>query len=158
MILHIDTTQGDDIIIAIKDGNRVVVQKKFKAKHSQAEKLLPAIDKLLKSKRISIKTIKKIKIANFDGGFTALRIGVVTANALGYALSIPVEPSESPSRFDYSEARRAGDSDEVKESSPEILAKRKNSENKPKKAKNKKKFDIVEPIYSKEPNITTHNA
>ena len=43
MILYIDTTQGDDIIIALKDGSRIVAQKKIKAKYSQAEKLLPIL-------------------------------------------------------------------------------------------------------------------
>jgi len=124
MILYIDTTQGDNITIAIKNSNhrrggtgRVVAQKKFKAKYSQAEKLLPMIDKLLKQNKLNIKNIKKIQVANENGSFTALRIGVVTANALGYALGVPVigcRMSDVGSR----------------------------------------KFDIVEPIYSKEPNIT----
>ncbi|MCK4554304.1 tRNA (adenosine(37)-N6)-threonylcarbamoyltransferase complex dimerization subunit type 1 TsaB, partial [Candidatus Parcubacteria bacterium] len=95
MILYINTTQGDDIIIALKDGSRVVAQKKIKAKYSQAEKLLPMIDKILEQNKLNIKDIKKIQVANENGGFTALRIGVVTANALGYALSVPVKPSES---------------------------------------------------------------
>ncbi len=135
MILYINTTQGDDIIIALKDGGRVVAQKKFKAKYSQAEKLLPMIDKILAQNNLKIKDIQKIKVANVDGSFTALRIGVVTANSLGYALGVPVEPSES--------SRLGGrDSDEAE-----------------RKIKNQKYgFNIVEPIYSKEPNITSRNA
>ena len=34
--------------------------------------------------------IKKIVVVNVGESFTALRIGVLTANALGYALGIPV--------------------------------------------------------------------
>ena len=132
MTLYINTTQGDDIIIIIKDSDKAVAQKKFKAKYSQAEKLLPMVDKMLSQNNLKIKDIQKIKVANIGGGFTALRIGVVTANALGYALRIPIEPSESLS----------GDSDEA-----ENIVKSKRFD-----------FNIVEPIYSKEPNITSHNA
>lgn len=91
MILYINTTQGDDIIITIKKGSRTVVSKKINAKYSQAEKLLPLIDKLSKEKKMNTTDIRKIKVANTGGSFTALRIGVVTANALGFALGIPVE-------------------------------------------------------------------
>ena len=35
--------------------------------------------------------MKKIKVENYGGSFTSLRIGVITANALAYALKIPVE-------------------------------------------------------------------
>ncbi len=90
MILYIDTTKGDQVEITIKQGSRVVTEKKFTAKYKQAERLLPEIKKLLKSRKLSLSKIKKIKVINQGGGFTALRIGVVTANALGYALAIPV--------------------------------------------------------------------
>jgi len=124
MILIIDTTQGHDVEITIKDSDRVVAQEKFKAKYSQAEKLLPGIDKILKSKKIKLADIESIKVANANGSFTALRIGVVTANALGYGLRIPVEG--------------AGE---------------KSCKHLPKVVKNCG-FDVVKPIYNKEPNIT----
>ncbi|MCK4553386.1 hypothetical protein KAU19_00280 [Candidatus Parcubacteria bacterium] len=120
--MYINTTQGDDIIIVIKDSDKIVMQKKIKAKYSQAEKLLPMIDKMLAQNNLKIKDIQKIKVANVDGSFTALRIGVVTANALGYALGVPVQNIVENKKF---------------------------------KVKSRKfDFDIVEPVYSKEPNIT----
>lgn len=121
MTLYINTTQEHDIEIAIKDNGKLIVGKKFFAKYSHAEKLLPAIDKLLKNKNLRISDIKKIKVASIGSeenktSFTALRIGVVTANALGYALGVPVEgESKNDNNFD---------------------------------------FDIVKPVYSREPNIT----
>ena len=39
--------------------------------------------------------LKKIKVENIGGSFTALRIGITTANALGYALNIPVEGTKT---------------------------------------------------------------
>src|SRR3989304_6245878 len=91
MTLFIDTTQGDQVMITVKQGRRVVINKKFTAKYKQAEKLLPEIDKLLKNNKLSLTRIKRIKVTNKGGGFTALRIGVVTANALGYALGVSVQ-------------------------------------------------------------------
>ncbi|MDO9399664.1 MAG: tRNA (adenosine(37)-N6)-threonylcarbamoyltransferase complex dimerization subunit type 1 TsaB [bacterium] len=90
MILYIDTTKNDQVTIVVKDGNREVATKVFSAPHQQAERLLPEIDKLLKIKKIKLQDLKKIEIENSGGSFTSLRIGVATANALGYALGIPV--------------------------------------------------------------------
>jgi tRNA threonylcarbamoyl adenosine modification protein YeaZ len=91
MTLYINTASYDEVIITLLEGTKKIANKKFKAGRNQAEKLLPAIDKLLKTKKIKLGQLKKIVVANFGGSFTSLRIGVVTANALGYALKIPVE-------------------------------------------------------------------
>lgn len=98
MTLYIDTTQGDDIEIALEKGARLFVRKKFKAKRKQAERLLREIDKLLKTNSLRLNEIKKVKVMNTSNteageptSFTALRIGVVTANAFAYALGITVE-------------------------------------------------------------------
>lgn len=94
MILHINTTSTDNVEVIIKDGATILDKKIVSAHRAQAEELLPLIDDILKKNKISLDEIKKIQVVN-DGdeasSFTALRIGVVTANALGYALGIPVE-------------------------------------------------------------------
>jgi len=117
MTLYIDTTKKDLVKIAIKDGDREVAVKKFKAEYTQAEKLLPAIDKMLSNKKIKLSDLTKIEVANGGGSFTSLRIGILTANALGYALGIPVAESGKKST-------KAG------------------------------KFNVIKPIYDREPNIT----
>jgi len=94
MILFINTTDKDIMEISISDAKKnIIIKKKIKAKYRQAEKLLVEIDKVLKQKKINLKKLKYIKVDNFGGSFTALRIGVLTANALGYALNIPVQGS-----------------------------------------------------------------
>jgi len=123
MILFIDTTKGDGIKIALKNGREAIAEKKFMARYCQAEKLLPAIDKMLAGRKIKLSDLTAIEVASRGDagtGFTALRIGVVTANALGYALGIPVRG-------------HSGAKDKRKKSL---------------------KFDVIEPIYNKEPNIT----
>jgi len=90
MTLYINTASHDEIIIALRSDAKIVAQKKIIAPRQQAEKLMPAIDRLLREKRIKLSALKKIVVANRGGSFTALRIGVITANALAYALKIPV--------------------------------------------------------------------
>jgi len=63
--------------------------KKVKGKFSQSEKLLPAIDALIKDSKASGK-LKGVGVVTGPGGFTSVRIGVAVANALSYGLKIPV--------------------------------------------------------------------
>ena len=90
MILYIDTTQNNSIRIGIKERNKFIASKIFSSRRTQAEKLLPAIDKFLKVNKLKLKDLRKIEVANRGGSFTSLRIGVITANALGYGLGITV--------------------------------------------------------------------
>lgn len=98
MILYINTAQNNLIEISLKDKNKPVAVKKFKSHRTQAEKLLPAAEALLKAKKINLKQIKRIEVENRGGSFTSLRIGAVTANALGYALGIPLAGTEGKSK------------------------------------------------------------
>lgn len=91
MTLYINTTSPTEIIIALRLGQKLVASKKIKTGRAQAEKLLLAIDKLLQAQKLKLKALKKIVVANRGSSFTSLRIGVITANALAYALKIPVE-------------------------------------------------------------------
>ena len=76
--------------LSLKDQGDILVQKEITVKYDQAEKLLPEIEKMLKKAKIQKGDLEAIEVVNAGGSFTSLRIGVVTANALGYALGIPV--------------------------------------------------------------------
>jgi hypothetical protein len=52
--------------------------------------LLFKLDKLTKKAKINIAKVKTILAASGPGPYTTLRIGVATANALAYALGVPV--------------------------------------------------------------------
>ncbi len=88
MKLYINTAKNDLIVIELKQGQKVLAKKQIKALHKQAEKLLPAINNLLKANKKTLNDFKEIVVENRGEGFTALRIGVVTANALAYALDV----------------------------------------------------------------------
>ncbi len=98
MVLFIDTTKRDDVAIELRSGKEVLAKRTFFARRAQAEKLLPEIEKMLKRSGKSIKDVKKILVAGKAdlkpgeaGSFSSLRIGVVTANALAFALGVPIE-------------------------------------------------------------------
>ncbi len=94
MLLYIDTTFNDKIEIALfSQMNKkysLLSRKEIPANRQQSEKLLPGIINLLKKNSSDFKDLKMIAVSNEGGSFTSLRIGVVTANALAYALGIKV--------------------------------------------------------------------
>lgn len=100
MILTIDTTIEPDILVSLSDGAKDVIRK-VAAPRQQAEKLLPTITQLLKSEKVDWKEIKEIKVQNQGGNFTSLRIGVLTANALAYALGVEVKSLQGSAVFDF---------------------------------------------------------
>lgn len=90
MILKIDTTNTNEVkvgLVSAKDGiqKKLTVKRKF---GSQA--LLPAIVKILKKNNLQISDISHIEVNPGPGSFTGTRVGVSVANALGFALDVPV--------------------------------------------------------------------
>lgn len=90
MILFIDTTSNKDIFLALTDGKDLITELREPSERLQAELLLPLIEKLLKQNKVKLADLDGIEVNNHGGSFTSLRIGVVTANALAFALGIPV--------------------------------------------------------------------
>ena len=90
MILVINTADIDQVLIGLVQHNTWLVKKKFTARYRQAELLLPAIDKLLASRQQSLKQLKAVAVVSGPAPFTAVRIGVATANALAWSLGLPV--------------------------------------------------------------------
>ncbi len=48
------------------------------------------VQRLLEEKKAELSDLKAIEVVTGPGSFTGLRVGVSIANALGYALGIPV--------------------------------------------------------------------
>ena len=97
MELIINTSENQNILIELSANKQTLAKKEFEAAFTQAEKLLPEIDLLLRSIDKTPQDLKKIKVANNGGSFTALRIGIVTANTLAYSLGIPVSSLDGKS-------------------------------------------------------------
>lgn len=92
MRIIINTADPQWLIISLYSGKNTLATQKIESRHAQAEKLLPLVEVILKEMGGRLSDIKKVVVASAGSGFTSLRIGVATANALAYALNIPIEP------------------------------------------------------------------
>ena len=88
-ILYIDTSSNKEITVGIKSG-----AKKTEVKHNisvqKAQIVLPLIEKLLNKHKLKPKDISAIEVETGPGSFTGLRVGISVANALSFALGIPI--------------------------------------------------------------------
>jgi tRNA A37 threonylcarbamoyladenosine modification protein TsaB len=91
MTLYINTKEKNKLIVALKSDDKVIKQKEVVGEKASGEKLLIAIDEIIKEAKIKLTDLKKIEVENKGDSFTSLRVGVTVANALGFTLSIPVE-------------------------------------------------------------------
>ncbi|SRR5258708_635131 len=92
--IYIDTSNNEEIIIGlfIEDKKYILKQKLAQRK---AQIVLPLIDSLLKEHKTTLQEITHIEVNPGPGSFTGVRVGVTVANALGFALGIPVNEKES---------------------------------------------------------------
>lgn len=76
--------------VALFTEKKILAEINWRGKSDESEKLLPTILKLLKRANKKWSDVKRIIVVNGPGPFSAVRIGVTTANVLGFALKIPV--------------------------------------------------------------------
>jgi tRNA threonylcarbamoyl adenosine modification protein YeaZ len=88
--LFIDTVSRPGVFVALKRAQQTVIERFWPSDRQQAEQLLPGILELLAEQKLDWSDLGAIQVVNQGGSFTSLRIGVVTANALAYALGLPV--------------------------------------------------------------------
>ena len=87
MILFVNTASADKIDLAlINDRGKILRHRNIPAEYRQSEKLLPAIDKMIGRNGEKLEGIIAVK---GPGSFTALRIGLTTANVLAFGWGIP---------------------------------------------------------------------
>ncbi|QQS60733.1 hypothetical protein IPN41_02040 [Candidatus Falkowbacteria bacterium] len=92
MILLIDSSQSNSLRLSLTSKKDSVFDINIKAHHTQSEKLLPLLEEQLTKFHLKLSDITGIQVENRGEGFTNLRIGVTTANALAFALGISVTP------------------------------------------------------------------
>jgi len=85
MKLYIDTSDSLETKVGL-DGKIY----KLKNKDHKSQRLLSFIDEVLKKEKKTIKDVKEIDINLGPGSFTGLRVGLSVANALSWALDIPL--------------------------------------------------------------------
>ena len=89
MYLIINTAKQNEIFTAVFAGQKIFSEK-LKVEFHESEKLLPLINHLFKENNFKLKDLRAIFVVSGPGLFTSLRIAISSANALAYALGIPV--------------------------------------------------------------------
>lgn len=90
MILLTLTTSTDRGGFALFKDGKLIVQKFWMRKSSNSETIIPALQKVLKSKKLSINKIEGVLLDVGPGSFTGCRISACVAKTLGQSLNIPV--------------------------------------------------------------------
>ncbi|MDP3987813.1 MAG: tRNA (adenosine(37)-N6)-threonylcarbamoyltransferase complex dimerization subunit type 1 TsaB, partial [Candidatus Levybacteria bacterium] len=89
IILLIDTSSNEKISVGLRINNQEkIISKKIDRQKAQA--VLPMIDDLLKKYNLKMSDLTEIQVNIGPGSFTGLRVGIAVANALSFALKIPV--------------------------------------------------------------------
>ena len=107
MILHIDTKDQKVVKVSLKKDGKVVKSLRESREYG-SQVLLPLVIKLLRIPRSSgqatnyeLKTLQGIEVETGPGSFTGLRVGVSVANALGFALGIPINGKKFETQLNY---------------------------------------------------------
>lgn len=100
MILRIDTKNQKRVTIELKENGKIVVSLGEENEYG-SQVLLPLIMKLLRTTNCELKTLTGIEVETGPGSFTGLKVGVSVANALGFALNIPVNSKKIEDKLVY---------------------------------------------------------
>lgn len=108
MHLKIDTIESKKVRVEINDNLSKIKDSLFVNRKSGSQSLLTAIVKILKKNKKTLFDIKSVEVNTGPGSFTGTRVGTSVANALGFALNIPVNgkkgkialPTYEKSKFD----------------------------------------------------------
>ncbi|MFF4813382.1 tRNA (adenosine(37)-N6)-threonylcarbamoyltransferase complex dimerization subunit type 1 TsaB [Kitasatospora sp. NPDC001309] len=90
MLLLAFDTATPAVTAAVHDGTAVLAETHQVDARRHGELLLPAIDQVLRAAGVDKSRLTGIAVGVGPGPYTGLRVGLVTAAALGHALGLPV--------------------------------------------------------------------
>lgn len=93
MILKIDSTKTGQVIVELAQEKVGKKDQLVETQKPGSQVLLPMIVKILKKNKIDFSELTAIEVNPGPGSFTGTRVGVAIANALGFALNVPVLPA-----------------------------------------------------------------
>lgn len=88
-ILAIETS-GVTFSVALSENGRLVSEVFWHSGLKHSEKLIPAVDKLLKKAGWKLKDLGKIAVSTGPGSFTGIRVGLSCARLLSQDIGIPL--------------------------------------------------------------------
>ncbi len=91
--LMIDTSSNQHISVGLRIDDKTDT-KRTKIDARKAQVVLPMLEKLLNNHRLKPTDITAIEVHTGPGSFTGLRVGISIANALSFALHIPINGND----------------------------------------------------------------
>ena len=89
IVLGIDTAT-DVVSVAVVDGEAVLAASELRSERKHAEDVTPMIDFVVKRAGLGLNELAAIAVNVGPGLFTGMRVGIASAQALAYALSLPL--------------------------------------------------------------------
>lgn len=89
IVLGIDTAT-DVVSVAVVDGDVVLGASELRSERRHAEDLTPMIDFVVKRAGLGLHELAAVAVNVGPGLFTGMRVGIASAQALAYALSLPL--------------------------------------------------------------------
>ena len=87
--LLLDTSDNKKITVGLDINGREYINTK-KITSNKTQIILPMIDRILKKHSLKPEDLSEIRVNEGPGSFTGLRVGLAIANALSFALKIPI--------------------------------------------------------------------
>jgi tRNA threonylcarbamoyladenosine biosynthesis protein TsaB len=100
MILYINTKDSKVITVALKNKGEIVDSE---TDHNEfgSQVLLPLVEKVLEKNTVTYKDLKGVEVETGPGSYTGLKVGVAVANAIGFALNIPINGKKIETDLHY---------------------------------------------------------
>ncbi len=89
MLLYMDTSDFNNLSLVLVDGPTVKLFETTVA-FNENYKTNELLEKFLKHEKVKVTDLQKIVVCSGPGSFTGIRVGVSLAQALGFALQVPV--------------------------------------------------------------------
>lgn len=89
MVLYINTKDQKVVWVALKKEGKVIKKLRIENEYG-SQVLLPFITKLIRAQKLELSDLTEIQVDTGPGSYTGLRVGASVAQALGFALNIPV--------------------------------------------------------------------
>lgn len=100
MVLHINTKDQKKVTVSLKINGKVAESLSAENEYG-SQVLLPLISKILDRKKLMFSDLERVEVETGPGSFTGIRVGVSSANALGFALGIPVNGKKIETNLVY---------------------------------------------------------
>jgi len=101
MLILAISTSSNTCSVSLLEDDKCIQELNIINQRTHSENLMPLIDELFKTTKLSLKDVNLIACDNGPGSFTGIRIGISTVKAMAEAMQIPVISVSSLEALSY---------------------------------------------------------